>query len=235
MTAILNKATEKDKHRLLNRAISKKFSNSHGYPYLTDYDESYVYWDGSVGDGHYEMFRTSYTMNGVDVELGDEAEVVVSTTEYQTTSTLVKALESIVSKFGDSEKGEALMPIVKQFEDEKMIAIEPLYIAIGDVDGVGDTYASPEVCYDMVKSFNKACEEGTMSGNYFHKVMTEDFTPVRAWVNECDCMIGETEVKKGMPLVEVQYVNKDAWDLRKQGEFMGVSIGAVATWEEVDE
>lgn len=143
-----------------------------------------------------------------------------------------KILSTIEGYFG---KNSEELPIIKQFQEDQMIAIEPLYIAIGDVDGVGDTYASPEVCYEMVKSFNQAIADGKMKGNYFHKVMTDDFSPVKAWINEVDCMIGETEVKEGMPLVKVQYNSEKAWELRKSGDFMGVSIGARATWEEVDE
>ena len=172
--------------------------------------------------------------------LSDDKTKVEFTTEYvdveesEVDKSLAGKITSLINKhFGGSESEG--IPLIKQFQEDEMIAIEPLYIAIGDVDGVGDTYASPDVCHEMVKSFNKAIDDGKMKGNYFHKVDTDDFTILKAWVTETDCIIGDTEVKEGMSLVKVQFVNEQAWELRKSNELKGVSIGAKATWENVDE
>lgn len=245
---LLEKATEGDKQRILAKAVRAKHStNTDDYycqhsAYLLDYDDEFVYWDIYV-DGEYTVFKSTYNYNGTSATIGDEAVEVVLQTDPQVVvkdsnssqstfnSFVLSGVEKLLKSFGDI-KGKGL-PIVKQLDDEEMIAIEPLYIAIGDVDGVGDTYASEEVCRDMVASFNKAIEDGKMQGSYFHKMMTEDFTPVKAWLTETDCMIGETLVKEGQPLVKVKFNNEKAWEARKSNDLMGVSIGAVATWEDI--
>ena len=48
-------------------------------------------------------------------------------------------------------------------------------------------------------------------------------------------MIGETLVKEGQPLVKIQFNSKEAWELRKSGDLMGVSIGAKAEIIEVED
>lgn len=257
----LSKAVESDKRRLLADGVESYFTaaaDERVFSYLCDYDEQYVYFETYYEDEQY-TWKASYILEeGKLPSFGDVVAQVVRATEYteidneyldkdllKAMSDLCKsnnmsmkpenALLKVINKIGNTfkSKQENTTQIVKQFNEDEMVAIEPLYISIGDVDGVGDTYASAEVCYEMVESFNKAIADGKMKGNYFHKVMTDDFTAVKAWVNEHDCMIGDTEVKEGMPLVKVKYNNAKAWELRKSNDFMGHSIGAIATWEEV--
>ena len=111
-----------------------------------------------------------------------------------------------------------------------MIAVEPLYIAPGTVDGQLETIDAEGV-EDLVKSVNDGIASKELKANYFHKVWTEDFHFLKSWVNPCDCIIGDTEVPAGMPLIEVQYVSKAAWEKRKSGELMGLSIEGTADIE----
>ena len=60
-------------------------------------------------------------------------------------------------------------------------------------------------------------------------------TPTREIEKESECVIGETVVPEGQPLVKLQFNTQEAWELRKSGDLMGVSIGAKATIVEVDE
>ena len=232
----LDKATEGDKRRILDRAVYAKFGVLNEYTYIEDYDDTHVFWEVWVA-GTYTSFKSSYTFSGVTAIVGDDKAEVIETTEFVEVAAEVdksfsdKVVAVIDKHFGGS-KSEG-KPLIKQLDDELMIAVEPLYIAIGDVDGVGDTYASPEVCHDMVASFNKAIEDGTLQANYFHKVPTEDFTILKAWVTETDSIIGDTEIKEGLPLVKIQFNKSEAWEERKSGGLKGVSIGATATWEEV--
>ena len=85
----------------------------------------------------------------------------------------------------------------------------------------------------MVKSFNEANESGSLQTSLFHAHKTESFEVVKAWVNEVDCTIGETVVKEGQPIAKIHFLNEDAWELRKTGELMGLSIGARAKSVEV--
>ena len=233
----LNKKTEGDKRRILSRAVSSKFSTNMEPAFLDDYDDENVFW--SVWDpDQFVSFKSSYTFVGVTATINDDKVKVEATTDFEEVvekSTedkfATKLLATLDKYFGGSDR--ETKPLIKQFDEDSMIAVEPLYIAIGDVDGVGDTYASPEVCHDMVESFNKAIESGNLKGNYFHKFPTDDFTILKAWVTETDSIIGETEVKEGLPLVKIQFNKSEAWELRKSGGLKGVSIGAIATWEDV--
>lgn len=240
----IDKATEGDKKAILSESL-RNFHKEDMYPYLIDYDDQYVYfevWD----DGEYVNYRDSYDFNGTSATFGDSLVKVVRTTNYETVEDQTseedldrsigdKVTEFLRKHFGGSGSRGNKLPVIKQFDQEQMISIEPLYVAIDDVDAVGDTYYDAETCYQMVESLNKSLKDGILKSNYFHKVMTDDFTVVKAWVNECDCMIGDNLVREGLPLVKLQFNNETAWELRKSGELMGVSIGAKAEIIEVDD
>lgn len=240
--APLEKNTEGDKRNHLYQAVNSYMDKegSYYYGYLEDYDDQYIYFGMYKRDTErYHYWKVAYQYNEGVVTLAEEVTEVSRMTEWKDLpKTVEKSLteriaEGIEKYFGGSKAPQA--QLIEKFNEEKMEAIEPLYIAIGSVDGVGDAYASPEVCYEMVKSFNQAITDGKLSGNYFHAYNTDDFTVQKAWITECDCVIGNTEVKEGQPLVKVKFNNEKAWELRKSGELTGVSIGAIAEWEEVDE
>ncbi len=134
--------------------------------------------------------------------------------------------QKFLGHFGPTK--ENINPVVKQFEDEQMIAIEPLYIVADGVDGQGDTY-SREDANNMCTSLNKAIDEGRLQHGLFHKHSSDAFEITKSWVNEFECTIGDSVVLEGQPLAKVQFKNQAAWDLRKSGTLMGLSIGARAT------
>ncbi len=113
--------------------------------------------------------------------------------------------------------------IIKQFNEEDMVAIEPLYINIEEVDAHGDGMLLSEI-RKMVEDFNTNIDN--IQGNIHHQYMTQGFQPVKAWVNEVDCYIGETLVPEGQPIVKVQFHDSTLWEARKDGELRGLSIGA---------
>lgn len=248
----LNKALTDEVKAKLQIRLKERYKDSNLWVMDYDDEENVVYyeiWDQDTGS---KTYRVSFLMQENIIVLGSDVTEVYRTYEYEEVSknkfsfdstiplysemerSLLDKFTDMLSKhFGGSQENKKV--IIKQLDDEEMVAIEQLYITIGDIDGVGDTYASPEVCREMVRSFNQAIEKGNLKANYFHKVMTEDFTVLKAWVCEVDCIIGETEVKEGTPLVKVKFNNEKAWNLRKSGDLMGVSIGAIAEWEVVDE
>jgi len=157
-------------------------------------------------------------------------EEVVKLTEYRVVKndlSTEKGLLNFITKHFGGTKGSG-KTVLKQFQEEEMVAIEKLYIHPEDVDGVGDTI-SLEDTRGMVDSLNKAIEAGTLQHGLFHKHKTDSFSVVKAWVAETDCIIGETEIREGQPLIKVQFHNETAWELRKSGEIAGISIGAKAT------
>lgn len=244
----INKNTNNDKRSILSQAINKTFRSIHDdmdyyhYFYLVDFDDDYVYFEYyDCGCSNYRTWKVPYTFNGTSASLdGEDVVEVVRLTEYReieessdesiTKSTLFGWLD----KYFGGTKQES-QNIIKQFDEEEMISIEPLYIGVDEVDGHGWTFESPDVITEMVDSFNKAVDEGRLQSGLFHKHATQGFKANRAWVNPCDCTVGETFVKKGDPLVEIQYTNKSLWEKRKAGEISGPSIGAKGDWVSIDE
>jgi hypothetical protein len=240
----VEKATEGDKRNILDSSLRSSYKSSPFYdscshsPWLLDYDDTYAYFEVWTEGKGYKTYRDTYTFNGTLATFGNSVEEVVRQTEYEVVSLEQdverslsdKIISTIEKYFGGAKKSNQ---VIKQFDDEQMIAIEPLYIAAGEVDAVGDTYDLEDV-YEMVTNFNKAIEEKTISSGLFHKSKTNSYTFIKAWVNECECTIGETLVKEGQPIVKVQFNNKIAWELRKSGELMGLSIGAKAVFEELE-
>lgn len=117
------------------------------------------------------------------------------------------------------------MPIIKQFEEEEMIAIEPMYCLPNTPDGHGEGMDIDTV-YKMVESANKAITERRLSGGLFHKQNLKEIELIKCWVNECDCQIGESFVQEGQPIMKVKFHDEDLWNMRKNGELKGLSIGA---------
>ena len=130
--------------------------------------------------------------------------------------------------------------VLKQFEDDKMVAIEALYIVPEvEIDSHGESYTVEE-CEKMVSSFNKAVDAGTIQPSLFHTHKTATFEIGKACMIPFEVEIGGHIVQKNQPLVEIIFKNEKAYELRKKGSFgvetegalLGVSIGAMARYEE---
>lgn len=243
----VTKALNGDTRNVLQQAVEwyYKDNDSYRWPWLLDFDEDKkeVYFE-LYTDGVYVSYVADYTMNSNDTAavLSDTAYPVTRKSTYEripeesdvSKSLVDKAIQGVLKHFGGSDKDNVVnksLAVIKQFEDEKMEAIEKLYInPITEVDLVGDTMTLEDT-RNMVVSLNKAIdsEDGIQSG-LFHKANADDvFTVEKAWVAETDCMIGETLIEEGQPLIKVQFHNEAAWELRKSGELQGISIGARAT------
>ncbi|MFE8709369.1 XkdF-like putative serine protease domain-containing protein [Aeromonas allosaccharophila] len=112
---------------------------------------------------------------------------------------------------------------IKKFNEEQMIAIEPLYCKPLDSDAHEQGMTETEI-RKMVDNINTNIDK--ISGNIAHVFNTDGFYFVKAWVNECDCMIGNQFVPEGQPIIAVQFTDKTLWDMRKTGQLQGLSIGA---------
>ncbi len=134
-----------------------------------------------------------------------------------------KFIESTPDEIPQDSPNDLSVPVVKQFEDEKMESIEVLYCAPNEADAHGEAMTESEI-RKMVDNFN--ANIGIIKGNFGHAVNTDQFSPVRAWVNECDCMIGGELVQEGLPLVKLKFHDPELFQKRKDGVFKGISIGA---------
>ena len=238
MTIKLEKTTYQDKWKNISNAVDR-YDDKHWY-YLSDFDEGYAY---IKGDG--VCYKVAYTMSEAgEVTLASEKEKVISETTYNVVESSEEVMEKSITnnliswmekRFGSNSgigsNGKTTLPVIKQFEEEQMIAVEPFYIApfetTGDIDGHDDIMYEPEV-RKMVNSFNSNLEKGSLGTKESHKEDVDYYTILKAWVNECDCYIGEHFVPEGQPLVKTKFHDKKKWEDRKSGELTGVSIGASA-------
>lgn len=226
---------------LYSQLDNKLGSREYGYAsvYDLDTDKSVVYvsvWS----DGGREFYSYNYTLNGAKVELDDASrKEVIKTTVYEDKPeeavTMSKIKSFIKSMFGQFQPANnTLVPVVKQFDEEQMIAIERLYIVPDTFDAHQHTI-SQEDTELMVKSFNDALTSGTLRFSLFHTHETNTFTTLRAWVNPYDCTIGDQFVARGQPMCENQFLNKAAWEDRKTNGLAGVSIGCKADLVDIED
>lgn len=240
----INKVLNRDKERVVQQALRVKFADNDGYPYVIelDSDKGEVYfemWTEQTGYTNW-MVKVSFNADFTLAKIESEPVQVVTQTEYKPVSEdgiVAKVLKGLVEHFGGTNRtapSVETVPVIKQFQEEQMIAVEPLYIEPDGVDGHGWT-ASADVLRSMTESCDKAIREGRLLAKYNHKTLTDDFVFLKAFVNEVDCYIGDTFVPEGQPMIKSQFKNKDAWEKRKSGEICGVSIGAKGHWEKIEE
>lgn len=124
--------------------------------------------------------------------------------------------------------------LVKQFEEEEMIALEPLYINVGDSDAHSDGISDEQLDM-MIDNFNKNIDN--IQGNIHHSFMTEGFRPLKAYRMPVTVYVGDpskpnemVKIEEGMPVVKIQYarneLGKKYWKMRKEGQLGSPSIGA---------
>lgn len=98
------------------------------------------------------------------------------------------------------------------------------------VDLHGDITSEEEVrkaCFN----FNKFCRQP----NLFHLTKTETYEFAESYVAPVDFKLGDKEVKKGTWLATIQVQDDNLWELIKSGEINGLSIGALASVETIEE
>lgn len=205
--------------------------------YIEDFDEqaSEVIYEeySSIGsDYNWRTYKVGYsfnedfttaTMEGIPVEVV-EVDSYVEVPEQAVTKSW---MEDFITKHFGGTNNENQVPVIKQFDDVKHTTAEFVYVGPNTPDGVGDAYLL-EDAEPMINSLNKAIEEGRLQSGLFHKHKTEQYRVTKAWLAEEDCVMGEVEVKKNDPLMEVEYLSEKLFELRKAGRIMGPSIGARA-------
>lgn len=225
----INKATYNDETGYLREALKSIITD--GYIYVMDRDEEYVYFEHEVYNDKYisTTYRMKYSIDGVNVSLEEGSmEEVKRETQYTVVKEYVESvgdqvMKALTSFFKKDEK-EVDIPVIKQFQEEQMIAVEPLYALPDTPDGHGEAM-SFETIVGLVDSANEAINKGKLSGGLFHQQNTEDIEILETWVNKCECTIGETIVEEGQPIAKVKFHNPKLWEMRKSGKLGGLSIG----------
>lgn len=132
------------------------------------------------------------------------------------------------------QESPSVMNVVKQFDEEEMVAIEPLYINVGEADAHGDGISDEELD-KLIDNFNKNISN--IQGNIHHSYMTDGFKPIKAYRMPMTVYVGNPDnphemvmIPEGQPVVKVKFtdneIGKKLWEKRKSGVLRGVSIGA---------
>jgi hypothetical protein len=121
------------------------------------------------------------------------------------------------------------LPITKSI-DEELKQATFIVMVPDEVDAHGDITTEDEIrkaCYN----FNKY----SMKANLFHLVETNTFEFCESYCCPTDFILGDKFVKKGTWLATVQALDDNLWELIKSGEINGLSIGALASVEIIEE
>lgn len=121
------------------------------------------------------------------------------------------------------------VPIAKALNNKLKQAT--FVVMVPDVpDAHGDITSMEEVrkaCFN----FNKSA----MQPNLFHVAKTDTFEFLESYVTPVDMMIEDKFVTKGSWLTTIQSLDDDLWEMIESGQIAGVSIGASALVEVLDE
>lgn len=146
-----------------------------------------------------------------------------------------EALVQFVEKFFQENESEvASVEVTKALDEEQRMAMF-VVLSPDEIDLHGDTYSTEEV--------EKACNNfntTSMKANLFHKVETEDAKIVQSFINPADFTTDDgREIKKGAWLQWWSFpeteIGEKIWKAVKAGDITGVSIGAMATVETLDD
>jgi hypothetical protein len=239
----IKKNTAKDKMYLLAEAIERVFevNGVKEWAWYQDHDDSYIYFQiWCPVRERYCSWGVGYTYNEGVVILSEEVEEVVQFTEWKRVQSSPSELEksqmsektlfSWLDKYFNKNKNE--VSILKEFDDEKMVSIEPAWRPAGEVDLHGDTINIIEV-RKMVDNINEKIDKDILKAGLFHGHETKTFKWQRAWVQEVDAQLGETFVKEGTPLISAKWFNKKAWEDKKSGKLMAPSFGGNGYSQEI--
>ena len=92
--------------------------------------------------------------------------------------------------------------------------------------------------FTTIEEVRKACHNfnaSNMTPNLFHMTETDSFSVVESYIAPTDFVLGEVIVKAGTWLVNLQIHDDAVWELVKSGQINGVSIGALATVQKLEE
>jgi hypothetical protein len=121
------------------------------------------------------------------------------------------------------------LPITKAV-DEELKQATFIVMVPEEIDAHGDITSEAEV-RKACHNFNKY----SMKANLFHLVETDTFEFCESYCCPTDFVLGDKFVKKGTWLATVQALDDNLWELIKSGEINGLSIGALASVESIEE
>lgn len=128
-----------------------------------------------------------------------------------------------------TKKRTSNVPVFKQAQEELKQATF-LVLSPDEVDLHGDIYDAVEV-RKACHNFNIHCRKA----NLLHLFETDSFSIVESYISPVDMQMGETIIKAGSWLTVLQFNDESIWEGVKDGSYTGVSIGAIANAEPIEE
>lgn len=123
-------------------------------------------------------------------------------------------------------------PVTKALNEDLM---QVTYVAMvpDAVDAHGD-FTSAEDVRKAKESFNRAWLAGQKLSNLFHIYETETFSVIESYITPFEASVEGRFIAKSSWLVTLQIHDPQLWEMIKKNEIVGVSIGALATVEQLD-
>ena len=121
------------------------------------------------------------------------------------------------------------IPIIKQANEELKQATF-LVLSPDEVDLHGAVYDANEV-RKACHNFNTYCRKA----NLLHLFDTDTFSVVESYIAPVGMQMGDTIIKAGSWLSVLQFTDESIWAEVKDGGYSGVSIGAKADAEDLEE
>ena len=116
------------------------------------------------------------------------------------------------------------VPVIKALNEELM---QVTYVAM--LPGV-DLHLD-EVDLETVRLAKESFNKSAMRPNLFHVTMTDSFEVIESFLMPCDAELNSQFVAKGTWLVTLQVYYDDVWQMIKNDEITGLSIGAMSNVE----
>jgi hypothetical protein len=120
------------------------------------------------------------------------------------------------------------IPVAKSFNEELR---QVTYVAMKAGVDLHNDYVSKDEVRLAKESFNKSL----MKANLFHSVMTDTFSIIESYLLPATSVLNGNIVEEGEWLVTLQVHDEEVWKMIKNDEITGVSIGAMASVEELKE
>ena len=143
-------------------------------------------------------------------------------------------LKSYIKDITDEEvNSEDILPGIKlpvtKAVDEELKQVTYVAMIPDHTDLHGD-YTSEQEVRKAKESFNKSL----MRANLFHMAMTDTFDVIESYLAPCEMILNEQLVKKSTWLMTLQVHDDDLWQMIKDEEITGISIGALASVEKIE-
>lgn len=125
------------------------------------------------------------------------------------------------------------MQVAKSLNEELK---QVTYIAMkADFTDAHGDYTTADEVRKAKESFNKALIKKQTMSNLFHMFETNSFDVIESYLAPTDMSLNGHLVQKGDWLMTLQINDDSLWDMVKKGEVVGLSIGAIASVETLDE